>query len=407
MIGQFCERIMNPIEAVFLVLPLLLMVACTNANPPAVVDMPTVDKLPDIKELPDPFLMNNGRRVKTKADWKKRREEIKAMMLYYQYGHMPPAPKNVTAEVLSSETVYDGGATKKHILLSMGPGRKIKVNVGIIIPKGKGPFPVILKNDSRIFNVPIAEEVVKRGYIVADYIRTDLDPDRKAAVGPAQTAYPDYDWATLAVWAWGGMRVIDYLVTLDVVDKKRIAFTGHSRGGKTALLAGALDERIALVAPNGSGCGGAGCYRFEGEKSESLERITNPRRFSYWFHLRFRDFADKETKLPFDQHFLKALVAPRALISVDALGDLWANPYGTQQSHRGAQPVFDFLGAGDKLGIYYRTGGHSQSKDDWRTLVDFADKIFFGKEPASGKRFDKLPFADAPKPFSWSAPKGK
>jgi len=407
MIGHFFELIVNQVEGFALVLPLLGMVAFTNANPPAVVGMPTADELPEIKELPDPFLMNNGERVKTRADWAKRREEIKAMMLYYQYGHMPPAPKNVTAKVLSSETVYDGGAAKKHILLSMGPGKKVKVNVGIIIPKGKGPFPVILKNDRDIFKAPIAEEIVKRGYIVADYNRTDLDPDKKAAVGPAQQAYPDYDWATLAVWAWGGMRVIDYLVTLDVVDRKRIAFTGHSRGGKTALLAGALDERIALVTPNGSGCGGAGCYRFEGEKSESLERITNPRRFSYWFHPRFRDFAGKETKLPFDQHFLKALVAPRALISVDALGDLWANPYGTQQSHRGAKPAFEFLGAGDKFGIYFRTGGHAQNKDDWRTLVDFADKIFFGKEPAGGKRFDKLPFPDAPKPFSWSAPKGK
>ncbi len=407
MIGHFFEGTMNQIEGLVLVLPLLGMIACTSTNLDAASQMPTVDELPDIRKLPDPFLMNNGKRVKSKADWIKRRREIKAMMLYYQYGHMPPAPKNVTAKVFSSESVYDGTATKKHLLLSMGPGRKIKVNVGIIIPKGKGPFPVILKNDSGIFKVPVAEEIVKRGYIVADYNRTDLDPDRKATVGPAQTAYTDYDWATLAVWAWGGMRVIDYLLTLDVVDKKRIAFTGHSRGGKTALLAGAFDERIALVAPNGSGCGGAGCYRYEGENAESLEQITNPRRFSYWFHPRFREFADKETKLPFDQHFLKALVAPRALISVDALGDLWANPYGAQQSHRGAKPVFDFLGAGDKLGIYYRKGGHSQSKDDWRTLVDFADKIFFGKEPASGKRFDKLPFKNAPKPFSWSAPKGK
>jgi len=400
MIGQFFEGIMTQLESVLLVLPLLGLVACTSINLPADMNMPTVDKLPDIKELPDPFLMSNGRRVKSKADWKKRREEIKAMMLYYQYGHIPPAPNNVTAKVLSSETIYEDGATKKHILLSMGPGKKVKVNVGIIIPKGKGPFPVILKNDSDIFKVPIAEEIVKRGYIVADYNRTDLAPDRKAAVGPAQQAYPDYDWATLAVWAWGGMRVIDYLEILDVVDEKRIVFTGHSRGGKTALLAGALDERIALVAPNGSGCGGAGCYRYEGENAETLEQITQPRRFSYWFHPRFRDFADKETKLPFDQHFLKALVAPRALISVDSTDDLWANPYGTQQSHRGAQPVFDFLGAGDKLGIYYRKGGHAQNKDDWHTLVDYADKIFFGKTPAGGKSFDKLPFEDAQKPFS-------
>jgi hypothetical protein len=406
-VGQFCEQIMNQVEGFMLVMPLLGMIVRTGTNPTGIIVMPDMDELPDIKKLPDPFLMNNGKRVRSRADWRRRRRQIKEMMLYYQYGHMPPAPENVTAKVLSSETVFDGAAAKKHVLLSMGPGRKVKVNVGIIIPKGRGPFPVILKNDSGIFNVTIAEEVIKRGYIVADYNRTDLAPDKKAAVGPARQAYPDYDWATLAVWAWGGMRVIDYLLTLDVVDRKSIAFTGHSRGGKTALLAGAFDERIALVAPNGSGCGGAGCYRFEGEYSESLEQITRPRRFYYWFHPRFRDFAGKETRLPFDQHFLKALVAPRALISVDSLEDLWANPYGTQQSHRGAQPVFKFLGAGDKLGIYYRKGGHAQNRDDWRTLLDFADRIFFGKEPASGKRFDKLPFTKAPRPFSWSIPKCK
>jgi hypothetical protein len=371
---------------------LLAMVGCSGINRSGVMDMPGVDELPDINELPDPFLMSNGRRVKSGADWARRRDEIKAMIQYYQYGRMPGLPKLIIAKELLSQSVYNGRATKKHVLLSLGPERKININVGIIIPKGKGPFPVILKNDRDIFNVPIAEEIVKRGYIVADYDRTDLDPDKNNIVGSAQAAYPDYDWATLAVWAWGGMRVIDYLMTLEVVDGGKIAFTGHSRGGKTALLAGALDERIALVVPNGSGCGGAGCYRFEGQKCESLERITDPKRFAYWFHPRFRDFADKETKLPFDQHFLKALVAPRALISVDALGDLWANPYGTQQSHRGAMPVFEFLGAEHKLGIHFRTGGHAQSQDDWRTLVDFADKVFFGKTPDSGKRFDKLPF---------------
>jgi len=399
------NSIMNQVRGFLLILLSLGISGCAGAGRPVEVEMAGVDELAELEELPDPFVMNDGRRVETEADWRRRREEIKAMLLYYQYGHMPPEPKTITAIELSCETVYGGAATKKHILLSLGPEGAVKINVGMIIPEGDGPFAVILKNDRRIFNVPIAEEIVKRGYIVADYVRTDLDPDKKDTVGPAQAAYADYDWGTLAVWAWGGMRVIDYLMTLDVVDKDRIAFTGQSRGGKTALLAGSLDERIGLVAPNGSGCGGAGCYRFEGKGAETLERITAPERFSYWFHRRFRDFADKETKLPFDQHFLKALVAPRALISIDGLGDLWANPYGTQQSHRGAQPVFEFLGAGEKLGIYFRSGGHAQNEDDWRTLIDFADKVFFGKMPASGKRFDQLPFPSAPRPFSWSVPK--
>ena len=388
-----------------LVLAVLSAAASASENPPGVVDLPGVDRLPVIEELPDPFAMNDGSRVAAKADWEKRRQEIKRMILYYQYGHMPPAPGNVTAEELSSKPIADGAAIEKRILLSMGPDKKVKVNVSMIIPRGEGPFPVILKNDSGLGRVPIVEEIVKRGYIVAEYLRTDLDPDRNNVVGEAQAAYPEYDWATLAVWAWGGMRVIDYLLTLDVVEKDKIAFTGHSRGGKTALLAGALDERIALVAPNGSGCGGAGCYRIQGERSETLAQITDPERFSYWFHPRFRSFAGKETWLPFDQHFLKALVAPRALLSTDALGDLWANPLGTQHTFLAAQPVFDFLGVGDRNGMHFREGGHAQNEEDWRALLDFADKHFLGKKVP--RKFDVLPFPDAKEGFTWTAPATK
>ncbi len=284
----------------------------------------------------------------------------------------------------------------------MGPENSIPVNLGMIIPNGPGPFPVILKNDRSIFQVPIAEEIVNRGYIVADYARTDLDPDQNNVVGPAQAAYPDYDWATLAVWAWGGMRVIDYLITLDCVDQHKIVFTGQSRGGKTALLAGAFDDRIAVTAPNGSGCGGAGSYRILGQKPENLDDITKPSRFSYWFHPRLREFVNRENQLPFDQHYLKALVAPRALISLDALGDLWANPLGTQQTYRAAQDVFDFLDATEQNGIHFRTGGHAQNEQDFRALVDFADKVLFKKNPQ--RQFDQLPFPEAPLSHTWTAP---
>jgi hypothetical protein len=393
---------MDSLTGLMLPMMILVMLVGASANPPGVVDLPPVEELPVVEELPDPFTMNDGTRVATKEDWARRRKEIEAMLLYYQYGHMPPAPDNLTAEELSSKTVFGGAATEERILLKMGPEHKVTIRVGLIIPKGRGPFPVILKNDPSLGNVPIAEEIVRRGYIVAEYVRTDLDLDQNHSDRGVQSVYPDYDWATLAAWAWGAHRVVDYFMTLDCVDKDHIALTGHSRGGKTALLAGALDERITLVAPNGSGCGGAGCYRVQGKKSETLRQITDPKRFQYWFHPRFGDFAGKENRLPFDQHFLKALVAPRALICTDALGDLWANPLGTQQTTVAAQPVFDFLGASQRNGIHFRQGGHDQTEEDWRALVDFADYQFFGK--TVDRKFDVPPFPDAKKPFTWTAP---
>jgi hypothetical protein len=367
------------------------------------VGYPPASELPVVRDLPDPFVMNGGARVRTRDDWARRREEIKALLLYYEYGRMPPTPDNVTVQSVASTTLYNGAATQRDLALVLGGG-KVKVRLTLIVPAGRGPFPVIIRHDPaiQVGPLPIPQETVTRGYMIAVFNRLDVGPegpDRTVGVFPL---YPQYDWATLAAWAWGAMRVVDHLMTLDYVDKKRIVITGHSRGGKVALLAGALDERIALVAPNGSGAGGAGCYRVQGTGSETLTDITDGH--GYWFQARLREFGGKETRLPFDQHFLRALVAPRPLLTTDALGDLWANPLGTQTTYRAAKVVYDFLGAGDKIGISYRDGDHAQTDDDWRTMLDFADLQLFGKAPASGRRFDVLPFPQAPKAFDWTAP---
>lgn len=368
----------------------LLFSGCSNQRSSSVaVTVLPADLLPQVLLLPDPFLMQDGQYVKTKADWQKRRQELKALFAAYEYGHMPPVGSKVSVVIKQQETL-ENGVIKRHIELSVGPDNMVPVNVGMMIPPGKGPFPVILRNDAKIFNIPVTDDLLNRGYMVVDYNRLDLDPDKNGITGPAQMAYPDYDWATLAVWAWGGMRVIDYLVTLDTVDPDKIVFTGHSRGGKTALLAGAMDERIAITVPNGSGCGGAGCFRFENEGCETLEKITDPARFEYWFVPRFREFAGKETHLPFDQHCLRALVAPRGLLSVDSVDDRWANPYGTQQSYSAAMKVYQWLGVPQKQGIYFRQGKHEQNAQDWAALADFADWMFYGKTPKEGRRFDRL-----------------
>jgi hypothetical protein len=383
-------------------LALAALMACATATSPRWAELPGLDKLPAIKDLPDPFLMNSGKRVATKADWAKRREEIKAAILYYEYGHPAPAPKKVAAKELSSKRIESLNATEKELLLSTGPGNKVEFHLVLTIPAGKGPFPAIVKGDlswGRVRETLIAAAVT-RGYIVAEFNRTEVAPDSKDQSKGARPLYPDYDWSVLGAWAWGFHRTVDYLVTLDCVDRKHIAVTGHSRGGKAALLAGALDERIALTAPNGSGCGGAGCYRILGEKSEDIAAIT--KNFPFWFHPRFREFIGHVDQMPFDQHFVKALVAPRALLSTDALGDLWANPLGTQVTYAATKPVYDFLGASGKIGIHYRQGKHEQNAEDWAALLDFADQQFFNK-PVETK-FDQLPFPDAPKAFSWSAP---
>ncbi len=343
---------------------------------------PEPDQLPVLKELPDPFLMNSGHRVSTREEWTKRRVEITEMLLHYEYGQLPPAPISVAVEDETVREAFEGKARVHEFVLRMNGNDGFAMHAGVIIPTTGGPkFPVVVAIDP-VFQPhveAVARQVIERGYAFAGFIYHDVDNDKDDRSVGVYPFYPDCDGGSLAMWAWGAMRVADCLCTRQDIDASQIAVTGHSRCGKAALLAGALDERFALVAPHASGAGGAGSFRIQPKGVETLEFITKPARFHYWFHPRLRAFVGKEDRLPFDQHFLKALVAPRALLSMEALGDQWANPEGTRQTYGAAVLVFRFLGAGNKTAMWCRKGGHDMVPEDWTALLDYVDIIFRGK----------------------------
>lgn len=393
----------------------LIAVACVLLAAPlqaAGLERKPLEQLPRIAELPDPFLMADGSRVKSVEDWGRRRKELIDLVLTYEYGELPPLVTNVKGTVVdagpTTRPAEMPGAIESHVRLSMGPEEKIRLNLHLIIPaapvgKTDAKFPVIVRGDLGWGAVKpeISAAVVQRGYILVQFDRTELAIDKKETrTGGVYAAWPDYEGSAMSAWAWGYERVIDYLLTRSDVDAKRIAITGHSRGGKAVLLAGALDERIALVAPNDSGCGGCGCYRFQAPKSEAIENIT--KNFPYWFEPHFAEFIGHVDQLPFDQHSIKALVAPRAFMETAALGDLWANPEGSQQTWIAAREVFDFLGARDQIGIAWREGKHEHNIRDWTALLDFADWRFYGMKPE--RAFDTLAFPESTKRFGWRKP---
>jgi len=324
-------------------------------------------------------------------------------LLYYQYGYYPPAPKNLKVKINSSKAILNRNAMETRLILSMGPNHSITIRVDLSVPvKGSGPFPVVITGDREWGRTEGLEVATDRGYIVADFYRTDLDPDNDDRTNGVHPHYPEYDWATISAWAWGYYRVLDYLMTLENVDKDKIVVTGHSRGGKTALLAGAMDSRVAIVVPNGSGAGGCGCLKYMQGGAESLMRITRPDKWHYWFQPRFSDFKRRVDRLPFDQHFLKALVAPRPLLCTDGLEDEWANPWGCQQTQEAVREVYKFFGVPEKVGCHFRQGGHDHNPEDWEALLDFSDYIFFGKALPSD--FYKENFDKAESLFNWKSP---
>jgi pimeloyl-ACP methyl ester carboxylesterase len=329
--------------------------------------------------IPDPLIMlgeRTPRRITTPAEWRQQRTKIKGLLDHWLLGKMPPSPGNVRGVI--TETTVEGDCTVQQIRLEFGPEFKATLRLLLYVPHGDGPFPVLLTNHQRLR--PWVNHAVRRGYIGCIYEAIDSQYGLPDDSRPWQELYPEHDFSTLARWAWGGMRAVDYLFTLPNVDRKRIAIGGHSRNSKQALIAAAYDERIGAVVASRGNSGDVVPWRFSEDwyNSEPLEEIT--RGFAHWYHPRLRFFVGREHKLPFDQNFLCALVAPRGLLMSHAYMEHQGNPLGVEQSYRSVRDVYKLLGEADNVGLMQEPGEHPNSAEDVQKYFDFIDTVFGRKQ---------------------------
>jgi hypothetical protein len=194
-------------------------------------------------------------------------------------------------------------------------------------------------------------------------------------------AYPGYDWGILRAWAWGASRVVDYLETDPSIDKSKIIITGVSREGKSALVAGAFDDRFSMVAPVASSGGGTPAYRFSGQNRGGHEGLSEMvRKYPNWFSPHLHEFWAHQDQLPFDEHWFIALAAPRPFIALEGTIDQNVQPYGVRQSFIHAKPAYDFLKASDRLGINFSERMHGFNAGDQDAMMAFADKHLLNKQ---------------------------
>ena len=384
-------------------------------------------------ELPDPLVCLDGTKVTNTETWrKKRRPEILRLFQDEVYGRAPGKPNAMRFEVVEKGAAALGGkAKRKQIVIHLGKGEKaLAVNLLLYLPKNaKKPVPGFLTlnfrgnhttNADPAIRIPTSwvrnghgakdnkataagrggsasrwaiEAIISRGYAFGTIYYGDIDPDfHDGYENGIHPLFPPKnpkkrkptDWASIAGWAWGLSRALDYLETDADMDAKRVAVMGHSRLGKTSLWAGAADERFALVISNNSGCGVAALSRRA--FGETVKRINTS--FPHWFCDNYSKYNDKENTCPVDQHMLIALAAPRPVYVASAEGDRWADPNGEFLSALGAEPVYKLFGhkfgaakqppvnkpVHGRIGYHVRTGKHDVTDYDWKQYLDFADK---------------------------------
>jgi hypothetical protein len=334
---------------------------------------------------PDVLKFADGKPVADAATWRRRREEVYSAIVPHEYGGMPPAPDAVEVFQRSRTKArsFPFGATAVYGVRVIYRGGEVNLSLKLWVPEGDGPFPVVLDGDRcwRVFNDEVQKQTVMRGNIAASFDRTEAAADNKDLYRTTglYRIFPDAPYGALPVWAWSFHRIVDALLQLPFVKKDGIAITGHSRGGKTVLLAGATDERIAITNPNGSGIGGAGLNRWKAKDSERVDSFYGSGNI-FWYGQGFKDYRHKDAELPYDQHYLHALVAPRGLLVTDGYEDHGANPPGTYAALQASRKVWSLLGSPNKIGWSFREGGHAHTLDDYVALLDFIDLHVHGRD---------------------------
>ncbi|MCL2264753.1 MAG: hypothetical protein FWC22_01815 [Treponema sp.] len=328
--------------------------------------------------------------------WNERRKQIINILCEEAYGFLPPAPKKTEWTICETDNEFCAGkAPLKKVLLNitLTNNNLFTLPVNAVIPANvkNAPFFVYISFSP---NVPDkflpCEEIIDSGFGILSFFYEDAASDNadfSSGLPAALGLNDNSSCGKIAVWAWAALRVMDYAYSLAELDKNRAAVAGHSRLGKTALLAGALDTRFKYIISNNSGCCGAALSR--SKKGETIRNITDA--FPYWFKSGFNKFADNEDKLPFDQHFLIAASAPRNVYVSSAEDDTWADPNSefigcknaggiwTKLGYQGLvvddnKPVTGKLYHAGEVAYHVRSGGHYLGREDWRNFMKYINK---------------------------------
>ncbi len=383
-------------------------------------------------EVPDLLTTFNGEKITSTSGWENtRRPELYRFFEEHVYGKVPENLDSLSFKVVeASENALNGMAKRKQVEVSLFKnGKSLAFNVLLYLPKTGQPSPIFLgynfygnhtiTDDTNVIvskawamdneefgiinhtlteasrgvrtNRWAIEKIIDGGFGLATIYYGEVDPDKNDFSDGLHSLFykqgqenPKQDeWGSVAAWAFGMSRALDYLETDPDIEATRVVSFGHSRLGKAALWAGASDQRFAAVISNDSGCGGAALSKRK--FGETVDRINSS--FPHWFCDNFTEYNENEEALPVDQHELLALIAPRPLYVASAEDDQWADPRGEFLASHYASPVYGLYGkkgitsnqmpevnspVQNTMAYHIRTGKHDVTDYDWERYIEWA-----------------------------------
>ncbi|KAH9894814.1 hypothetical protein C8Q73DRAFT_645382 [Cubamyces lactineus] len=360
-------------------------------------------------KLPNPFLFDDGTPVQTAEDWECRRAQINALIQGYEAGSLPGKPQSVSAQFTGS-----GTSGTLSITVSNG-GSSINFAPKITFPSGtppEGGWPLVIAYDG--LSIPVPSGIATMIYANSDMAQQNDASSR--GVGLFYNLYGKSATASaMTAWAWGVSRIIDALEQTPTanINTQKIAVTGCSRDGKGALMAGALEPRIALTIPQESGSGGDACWRlslYEQNEGSVVQTATEIVTENVWFSTNFDNYVNDLNVLPYDHHLLAALIAPRPMISFENTDYVWLSPLSSFGCMTAAHTVWEALGVADFHG-FEQVGGHAHCA--WPssltpTLNAFFDRFLLGQNVStnyfqSNQVFNGVPW-NAAQWIDWTTP---
>jgi len=366
-------------------------------------------KIEFLGKMPDPFRKEDGS-IMTAEEWKANRAALRDFVVDHEFGGMPPRPEVVRIEQLSR--LNWGGTGLWYKVYAGTAERQVSFILELFLPNkspDKERYPVLLTGDMcyNSMEEDTITEARRRGYIAARFNRLELATDCPSPrAGGLYEIYPEYtDFTAISAWAWGYMTCMDVFEQLPFVDETEVGITGHSRGGKTVMLASVVDERIKYCCPNNSGCHGAASYRTvvtdQGEAKSRTERLGDMLiNFPHWMGRKLTPYDGREQDLPYDMHYFGALIAPRYYFQCEGMQDYWINPIGSWQNLCAVKACYKRLGCEDHAAGWFRPGIHRHKLPDFTEFMNFMDRARAGL-PLS-EHLTINPYPDIELNFDWA-----